>query len=106
MDSIILIARVLLGFVRLSNDALIGFVRNVVVMMTDNENYKAPAPDLPAITKALDLLDTLAHQAMTGDRLKISQRPDSRRDLITLIRQLPANVQCHCQDNRSILFIS
>ena len=47
----------------------------------------------------MDDLHSLAQQALTGDRLKISARKDARRTLLNLMRQLAAYVQGHCQDN-------
>ena len=106
MDNIFLIARVLLGFVRLSNDALITFARNVVVMMTGNAHFTSPFPLLADITTAVDNLATLVMEALTGDRLKISARRDARVVLVGLMKQLAAYVQAHCQNNVTILLSS
>ena len=106
MDTIILAARVLLGFIRLNNDALIMFVRNVVILMTGNASYPTPFPALTAVTDATDALETLTQQAMTGDRLKISARKEARQTLLGLMRKLANYVQAHCQDNVTILLSS
>jgi hypothetical protein len=106
MDTIILFARVLLGFVRLNNDSLIMFCRNVVVMMTGNPSYTTPSPTLPIVTTAVDLLNSSVQEAMTGDRIKISARRDARRGLIGLMRPLAAYVQGHCNDDVTTLLSS
>ena len=106
MDTIILFARGLLGFVRLNNDSLIMFCRNVIAMMTGNASYMTPSPTLAIVTTAVDLLDSSVQEAMTGDRIKISARRDARRSLIALMRQLAAYVQGHCNDDVTTLLSS
>lgn len=106
MDVIILFARVLLGFARLNNDALITFCQNVITMMTSNASYPTPSPALAAVESALDLLRTALQEAITGDRVKISARKDARRALLLLMRQLAAYVQGHCNEEVTTLLSS
>ncbi len=106
MDTVILFPRVIIGFARLGKDALIMFCQNVIAMMTGNVSYTTPSPTLAVVQTALDLLTTTTQEAMTGDRLKISARRAARRSLLSLMRQLAAYVQGHCNDDLTTLLSS
>jgi hypothetical protein len=90
----------------MNTNTLIAFCRNVVILMTGNASYPTPSPKLGTVTTAVDLLDSLAQESMTGDRLKISARRDARKDLLSLMRQLASYVQGNCQDSVTILLSS
>ncbi len=106
MDTIVLFARVLLGFTKLSNDALIMFFDNVLAMMTGNASYTAPSPTLPTFQAALDAFRTAVQEAMSGDRVKISTRRDARVTLLSFGRNLAAYVQGHCNEDVTTLLSS
>jgi hypothetical protein len=98
--------RVSLAFVRRRIALLLEFGRNVIVMMTGNANYTTPSPTLAVVTTALDALDAANQAALEGGRVAISARRGARVEALSLLRQLGAYVQGHCQRDRTFLLSS
>ncbi len=101
-----ILVRISYGFNKLSPTNLVAFVRNVVVMMTGNENFLIPLAALADITTAVNTLVGLIQKAMSGDRIMIAMRDAAQVNLIMLVRNLAAYVQANCQNSLSILLTS
>lgn len=89
-------ARVALSFARKVDTALIAFVRNVITLMTGNAQYPTPSPSLATVTTSVNTFETKVHEALNGGKLAIAARNAARADLLSLMRQLAAYVQGHC----------
>ncbi len=98
--------RVALDFARRTIAVLIEFCRHVVTMLTGNPSYTTPFPTLAGVTTAIDNLETLNDAALGGGRVAISARKAAKANLISLMRQLAAWVQAHCQNDPTILLSS
>lgn len=101
-----IIPRVSLAFVRLTIAILIEFCRHVVTMLTGNPVFATPFPTLVDVTAGIDKLDAANDAAMGGGRVAISARKAAKAELLSLMRQLAAWVQAHCQNDRTILLSS
>ena len=100
------IPRVSLDFTRRTIAVLIEFCRHVITMLTGNANYTTPFPTLAVVTTAVDNLETANDDAMGGGRVAISARKAAKAEMLSLMRQLAAWVQAHCQNDRTILLSS
>ncbi|MGI9086777.1 MAG: hypothetical protein ACR2HH_03390 [Chthoniobacterales bacterium] len=101
-----LLARVSLAFALLINTQLIAFARNVVTLLTGNAQYPTPNPALTVVTTAINAFETALHDALDGGRLLIATRNALREELLTLMRQLAAYVQGHCDGDLVALLSS
>jgi len=99
-------ARVALSFARKIDTDLIAFTRNVVTMMTNNATYPTPSPALATVSASVNSFESAVHNALDGGRLAISARNVARQGLLTLMRQLAAYVQGHCNADLHALFSS
>ena len=100
------IPRVSLKFVRYAIAVIIEFSRYVVTMLTGNPNYTTTFPTLATVTTAIDNLDAANNAALGGGRVAISARKVAKAEVLSLMRQLAAWVQAHCQNDRTILLSS
>lgn len=75
-------------------------------MLTSNPSYTTPFPTLATVTAAIDNLDAANNAAIGGGRVDISARKAARAELVSLMRQLAAWVQAHCQNDPTILLSS
>jgi hypothetical protein len=98
--------RVSLAFTRRAIALLLVFGRNVIVMMTGSPNYTTPFPTLTTVTTAIDALDAANQDALEGGRMAISIRKGAKVEALSLLRELAAYVQGHCQSDRTILLSS
>lgn len=98
--------RVSLGFVQLSDTALITFTTNVVTMLTGNVSYPTPTPALASVATANQKFSGLTVDALNRDRIVIATRNAARENLITLLRTLAAYVTCHCTEDVLTLLTS
>jgi hypothetical protein len=98
--------RVSLAGLRLILTNFLLFGRNVVTMMTGNLNYTTPFPLLADVTTALDDLAAKAEAALSRDRIAMAARNAAWATAISLLRQLAAYVQAHCQNDLTILVSS
>lgn len=89
-------ARVALGFARKIDTDLIAFVRNVITLMTNNPQYPTPTPTLAAVTTLVNAFETQVHDALDGGKIVIATRNAGRVEMMSLMRQLAAYVQGHC----------
>ena len=89
-------ARVALGFARKVDTDLIAFVRNVIILMTNNIQYPTPTPSLAAVTASVNAFETAVHDALDGGKIAIATRNAARVELLALMRQLAAYVQANC----------
>lgn len=97
------LARVSLAFASLTDTKLIAFVRNVITLMTGNAQYPTPAPALAVVTTSVNAFETAVHEALDGGKMAILARNAARSELLTLMRQLAAYVQGHCDDDLLLL---
>ena len=89
-------ARVALSFARKIDTDLIAFFRTVITLMMDNPQYPTPTPTLAAVTTAVDAFETQVHDALDGGKIVTATRNAGRLETLTLMRQLAAYVQGHC----------
>jgi hypothetical protein len=89
--------RVSLAFAREIDTDLIAFARNVVTLMTGNDQYPTPSPSLKVIGTAVDALETAVHDALDGGRIAIATRNAARAELLSLLRQLASYVSGNCK---------
>jgi hypothetical protein len=99
-------ARVALGFTRKTDYDLIGFVRNVIALMTSNTQYPSPSPALATLTASVNSFETLVQEAVDGGKLAIANRNAARAELLSLMRQLAAYVQGNCKEDLALLLSS
>jgi hypothetical protein len=98
--------RVSLAILRLAIAYLLGAGTQVTTKMTGNASFIAPFPALIDVTAAIAALDAANQAAMGGDRLAIAERKTARAALLSLLRQLAAYVQAHCQESREVIISS
>lgn len=92
-----LFPRVSLFFARKIDTALIAFVKNIVTLLGGlNVQYPTPSPTLAAITASVTAFETAVHDALNGGKIEIGARNAARNELLSLVRQLAAYVQGHC----------
>ena len=86
-------ARVKLGFARLSVASKILTARSVVNQMTGNAAFPTPSPDLAVITGAVDALEDAAQKALKGGTDKTLAKHLAEADLNALMGSLQDYVQ-------------
>ncbi len=96
-------ARVKLGFARLSVANKILTSRSVVNQMTGNPSYTTPQPDLSVITSATDTLETTAQDALKGGTDKTLAKHIAEDNLNQLISQLQDYVQVASQGDPLVI---
>jgi len=79
------------------------FANNVVTKIKGNPNYLQPTPELAEVTTQINTLETATHDAMNGGKILIATRNAEHATLLTLLRQLAAYVQTHCQNDYLVL---
>lgn len=98
--------RVSLGFARKIDTDLIVFVRNIVTLMTGSAKYPTPSPTLATITTSVDAFEVAVQEALEGGKLAVAARNAARVELLSLVRQLAAYVQGHCDADLVNIFES
>ena len=86
-------ARVKLGFSRLSVGNKLITAKWVVTCMTGNAYYPSPDPDLQTVSAAIDTLDRAAQQALKGGTDKTLAKNIAEDELLVLMNQLQSYVQ-------------
>jgi hypothetical protein len=61
--------------------------------------YPLPFPTLASITSAVDAFEIAVTNALTGGVIETGIKNALRLDLLVLVRQLAAYVQCHCDES-------
>jgi len=79
--------------------ALIAYAQQIVKAMTGNPAFPAPVPPLPAVTAAIDDLQSAEAAALTRVKGAVITRNEKKTALIMLLQQLKAYIQAQADAN-------
>ena len=101
-----MIAKVSLGFARLSDTELDNFAQAVADGMNDNANFPTPPVAIPALLAAKTDFTAKLAAAQTGGAADTAAKNNSRQTLIGMLRQLASYVQMSCNNDQALLLSS
>jgi hypothetical protein len=101
-----MIAKVSLGFARLSDTELDNFAQAVIDGMTGNTTYPSPPITMVNLKAATDDFTAKIGAAKSGGAGDTAAKNDSRQALIGLLRPLASYVQMTCNDDQAKLLSS
>lgn len=95
-------------FASLPVTLLIGFLRNVIAMLTGNTSYLTPPPNptLAEMKTAVDDLEAKNQAAMNGGRVEIATRNAAQVSTLNLARQLANYVESQANGALDVLLSS
>lgn len=100
------IAKVSLGFTKLSDPQLIVFCDHVIDCMTGNADYPTPSPTLSSLQISLTAFQGAAAAAKGGGVILTAQKNAARTTLIDKVRTLAFYVQQECASDLATLLSS
>jgi hypothetical protein len=86
-------AKVKIGFSRLSVSDQVERARNIKGKMAGNVNYTTPNPTLLVFEAAINALETAFNESRSRDKVKMATMRIRRAELLTLVFQLASYVQ-------------
>src|SRR4051812_43690741 len=100
------IQKVVTGFSKLSDEALVIRASVIVTNLTNNPNYSTPDPALATVTDANVAFKDSVTLSMTGGRENTADKNRKREILEGLLNTLALYVQRNCMNDRAILLSS
>ena len=101
-----MIAKVSLGFARLSDSELDNFAHAVADGMTGNATYPAPPVTMANLEAAKTDFTAKLAAAQAGGAADTAAKNNSRQTLIGVLRQLASYVQMSCNNDQALLLSS
>jgi hypothetical protein len=102
----IMIAKVSLGFARLSDTELDNFAHGVISGITGNAAYPTPPVTMVNLKTATDDFTAKIGASLAGGSHDTSAKNQSRQALIGMLRPLAAYVQMSCHEDQTLLLSS
>ncbi len=96
-------AKVRIGFSRLSVPNQIERALNITGKMTGNAHFPTPRPTLDAVKTANNALEKLYNESRNKDRLKLKLMAGSRKALLKVINELAAYVENVSEGSEEII---
>ena len=101
-----MIAKVSLGFARLSDGELDNFAQGVIDAITGNAAFPTPPVTLVNLQAAKNDFTSKLATAQTGSQADTAAKNNSRQNLLGMLREVASYVQIQCHNDLAVLLSS